>query len=704
MQKRSSVFLVAGLATVGMLFTAQVAAASIVPQRGIAGVVLGMTPQEVRAVLGAPDRYVTVQEDAFITYRRWIYESRKLRVGVMGPTGGALTVLNVTTRSPEEQTARGARVGITETSLRQRHPRVVCSNYHRVRTCALGDPGSRQTGFVIRSGRVERVFVADVLEAHDEEELGEWIPQGEELPQVQPFTPPQVAPDAPKLTNLRVGNGDSRFSGDTGLLTTVSPNGDGLRDRAVIRFTLNRPATVQASAYLTGSGLKKKVWGKKTFFASGARRLVWRPGTFLSPRNYLVRLRATSLTGSSRTYGWNKPYFTGYAQGPVVRIQGVDAGFTRPGYAPGTTGWLRISTDARNLTLQIFRAGPELEPTLGNDTMNGVPVTAPRSIDWGGKRSAPHTIAVAIGHWPSGLYYARLDTGDGRVGFAPYVQRPGTPGRNSVAVVLPTNTWQAYNFGDTDGNGWGNTWYVTARIRTIDLTRPFLDRGVPSHFRSSDLGFLHWLYRTGKEVDFLSDTDFQRIPDAARLVARYRLIVFPGHEEYVTGHAYDLAERYRNRGGNLAFLSANNFFRRVDRSGNNLRLIDLWRRLGRPEASLVGVEFIACCNGFPQGPYVVKGNTEAPWFFSGTGLANGHFFGNGGIEIDARGSASPRNIVVLANIPDLYGPGRSAEMTMYRNAAGASVFASGSLNFGGSAHRPMTSALLENLWLRLTAP
>ena len=34
---------------------------------------------------------------------------------------------------------------------------------------------------------------------------------------------------------------------------------------------------------------------------------------------------------------------------------------------------------------------------------------------------------------------------------------------------------------------------------------------------------------------------------------------------------------------------------------------------------------------------------------------------------------------------------------MYRNAAGASVFASGSLNFGGSAQRPMTSALLENL-------
>jgi hypothetical protein len=698
------VFLVAGLATVGMLFTAQAGLASIVPQKGIADVELGMTTQEVRGVLGPPDRYVTVQEDAFITYRRWIYDWHKLRVGVIGATGAMLTVLNVTTRSPEEQTARGARVGITETSLRQRHPRVECSSYHRVRTCALGDPAGRQTGFVIRSGRVERIFVADVFEAHEDEELGEWLPQGEDLPQVQPFTPPQVAADAPRLANLRVSNGGSRFSGDRSLLATVSPNRDGFRDRAVIRFTLDRSATVQAAAYLTGSSLKKKVWGTKSFFGPGRHRLVWRPGTFLPPRNYLVRLRATNSTGSTRVYGWNKPYFTGFAQGPVVRIQGVDAGFTRPGYGPGATGWLRVSTDARTLTLQIFRAGPELEPTRGNDSMNGVPVTAPRSIDWRGKRSAPHAIAVAIGHRPSGLYYARLTTGDGRVGFAPYVQRPGTPGKNPVAVVLPTNTWQAYNFRDSAGDGWGDTWYVTARIRTIDLTRAFLDRGVPSHFRSTDLSFLRWLYRTGKGVDFLSDADFQRIPDAGRLASRYRLIVFPGHEEYVTGHAYDLAEGYRDRGGNLAFLSANNFFRRVDRSGNTLHLIDLWRRLGRPEASLVGVQYLACCNGFPFGPYVVRGNAEAPWLFSGTGLSNGDPFGNGGIEIDARGSSSPRSIVVLANIPDLYGPGRSAEMTMYRNDAGASVFASGSLNFGGSAQNPLTSALLENLWRRLTAP
>ena len=416
------------IAVAGALFTAPVGAGAILPQRGIAGVELGMTPAEVLAVLGPPDRYVTVQNDAIITYRRWIYSWHKLRVGVIGITGGKRRVLNVTTRSPEEQTGRRARVGITEALLLQRHSGVTCTNYHRVRTCTLGSPGKRQTGFVIRGGRVERIFVADAFESHENEELGEWSPDGEALPQVQLVTVPQVPPDAPKLLNLQVGNGGTRFAGDRRLLATVSPNRDGLRDRAIISFTLDRAATVQAAAYLTGSGLQKKVWGAKANLGPGPHRLVWRPAIFLSPRNYLVRLTATSSTGSARTYGWTRPYFTGYPQGPVVRVQGVDAGFTRAGYTPGATGSLRVSTDADALAIQIFQAGPELKPTQGNDTMNGVPVTAPQTVDWTENRSAPHTISIGIGDWPSGLYYARLTSSDGRVGFAPFVLRPARSG------------------------------------------------------------------------------------------------------------------------------------------------------------------------------------------------------------------------------------------------------------------------------------
>ena len=53
-----------------------------------------------------------------------------------------------------------------------------------------------------------------------------------------------------------------------------------------------------------------------------------------------------------------------------------------------------------------------------------------------------------------------------------------------MLVVLPTNTWEAYNLRDVDGNGVGDTWYANSSIPSVDLTRPFLDRGVPPHFRA----------------------------------------------------------------------------------------------------------------------------------------------------------------------------------------------------------------------------
>ena len=71
---------------------------------------------------------------------------------------------------------------------------------------------------------------------------------------------------------------------------------------------------------------------------------------------------------------------------------------------------------ARGLKLQIFRSGPERVVTRTTSTMNGVPVTPKRSIaNSPGRRVVP----LAIGDWPSGLYYARFTGADGRVGFAP---------------------------------------------------------------------------------------------------------------------------------------------------------------------------------------------------------------------------------------------------------------------------------------------
>ena len=92
---------------------------------------------------------------------------------------------------------------------------------------------------------------------------------------------------------------------------------------------------------------------------------------------------------------------------------------------------------------------------------------------------------MPIGSWPSGMYYARLTSSKGELGFAPFVLRARRPGVSRVLVVLPTNTWQAYNFRDMDADGVGDTWYANEGIHVVDLARPYLNRGVPSQSAST---------------------------------------------------------------------------------------------------------------------------------------------------------------------------------------------------------------------------
>jgi hypothetical protein len=357
------------------------------------------------------------------------------------------------------------------------------------------------------------------------------------------------------------------------------------------------------------------------------------------------------------------------------------------------------------LHLQVFAYQSPGRPSEQDVRTSGLAKTGPIRVDWSAHRNSPALLRVVrAGDWPSGLYFVRATAADGRVGYAPFIVRPRRLGTERVAVVLATNTWAAYNFADADGDGWGDSWYVSGRYRSVDLRRPFLDFGVPFRFHDWDLEFVAWLNRTGGAVDFLSDDDLDAVATGDELARRYDLVVFPGHEEYVTRHEYDIVERYRDVGGNLAFLAANNLYRRVDRVGQRLVRRAPWRKLGRPESRVVGVQYVGSDHGQRQAGYTVTGATAAPWAFAGTGLADGDAFGRYGIEIDARTAASPRGVEVLARIPDLLGAGRSAEMTYYETPAGAKVFAAGVINFGASLADPAVDRLLTNVWSRLAVP
>ena len=365
----------------------------------------------------------------------------------------------------------------------------------------------------------------------------------------------------------------------------------------------------------------------------------------------------------------------------------VQAAFTKRSYAAGAAATLKLRGTAKILAVQVFRAG-----SGGDGPMQGAAMTASRQIVRPGA-----SVSMTIGDWPSGLYYARVETPGAGTWYAPFVLRARRLGARRVAIVLPTNTWQAYNYEDND------SWYLNPSVRSIDLTRPYLDAGVPPHYHGYDRGFIRWLVLHHVQADFLSDDDLDTV--GASDLGRYDLVVFSGHEEYVTKHEFDVVQRYRDLGGNLAFLSANDFFYAVTKHGDQMDGRTRWRDIGRPEASLVGAQYVDWNHDeYPNQPYRVANTTAAPWLFRGTGLHDGSSFGVYGIEIDAVAPSSPAGTKVLARIADEFGPGKSAEMTYYETPKGAKVFSAGVMNFGGSALWPQVRTMVANLMAHLSVP
>jgi N,N-dimethylformamidase beta subunit-like, C-terminal len=378
----------------------------------------------------------------------------------------------------------------------------------------------------------------------------------------------------------------------------------------------------------------------------------------------------------------------------------IEAAFPRESYRPGAVARLVIfSRKARNVSVQVFHAGTEDQPMKPRDEMHGTAVTGAKHLGTARKGQA---IGVSIPNSPSGLYFAKLTGSGNRVGYAPFVLRPRRLGENRVALVLPTLAWQAYNFHDDNGDGQADTWYASPRVKSVLLGRPFDQRGVPPNYKYYEQPFLRWLIANDKGVDYLAQSDVAAA-NGRKLAAAYNLVIFSGHHEYVTDREYDAVVGFRNRGGNLMFLSANNFFWRTVISRNHMTRVAKWRDVGRPEAALIGVQYIGNDDGTHRDAYHVRNTRSAPWLFAGTNLTKGSTFSNFGIEIDKTASSSPRGTHVLAELPNLLGPGRTGQMTYYEKG-GAKVFAVGAFTLAEDVWQAPVNVMIENLWERLSKP
>jgi hypothetical protein len=133
--------------------------ATILVQRGIAGIELRMTKAQVRSKLGPPPK-IRSGRNEFGRYAEFVY--RRVTVSFQGRS----QVTGLRTRSRSERTPSGIGVGSTEAQVKARVAGVRCRTESGLRHCFLGRflPGRVVTDFHIRRGRVSSVVVGFVLD------------------------------------------------------------------------------------------------------------------------------------------------------------------------------------------------------------------------------------------------------------------------------------------------------------------------------------------------------------------------------------------------------------------------------------------------------------------------------------------------------------------------------------------------------------
>ncbi len=336
--------------------------------------------------------------------------------------------------------------------------------------------------------------------------------------------------------------------------------------------------------------------------------------------------------------------------------------------------------------------------------------------------------------WTSGVYLARLTTAEdaglrAAQSYILFVVRDDTRASDLLCQISVT-TYQAYNsWGGKSLYHWGSS--EGQRASKVSFNRPYganaqnpaaaLGMGAgefltnlqphPDTYRVSNAGWdynmVRWLEREGYDVAYTTSLDTHTLPS---LSARCKAWLSIGHDEYWSAAMRRHVEAARDAGIHLGFFSANSAYWQVrfepsatsgtaDRvmvchkkaardpvvgdSGNASLATDKWRSstVNRPEEALIGVMYA----GDPvDGDIVVKAASH--WVFAGTGLNTGDTLpGLLGYEVDAVQGHGPPDVEILAASPwtALTDPTQQgvAHMTVYTAASGATVFATGSIQW-----------------------
>jgi hypothetical protein len=315
-------------------------------------------------------------------------------------------------------------------------------------------------------------------------------------------------------------------------------------------------------------------------------------------------------------------------------------------------------------------------------------------------------------NWASGVYLAKLTgTSSGKQSYIIFVVRDDARS-SQYLVAIDFTTYQAYN------NWGGKSLYDFnsdgARASKVSFNRPFAagpqdgaEYGVgagefltnyapdtETYPAAWEYNAVRWMEKEGYDISYASVVDLHEQDD---LLDNHAAYLSWGHNEYWSTAMFNNVETARDNGVNLGFFGANVAYWQIrfessPATGQANRTQVCYkstsdpvngptetlkfRDLDRPESELVGVFYATD----PVDGDIVVQNTSH-WVFDGTGLSDGAVLpGLLGYEVDEfNPGASPAGIILLGN--SHYGGGEYSNMSLYTAESGATVFATGSMQW-----------------------
>ncbi|HLO46885.1 MAG TPA: N,N-dimethylformamidase beta subunit family domain-containing protein [Kamptonema sp.] len=397
---------------------------------------------------------------------------------------------------------------------------------------------------------------------------------------------------------------------------------------------------------------------------------------------------------------------------------------------------LFVNTKSPHYTLEIFRTGwynglgarRITEPIVRQGIRQPPPIEEQASglIECNWKDPYLLKIPNSAGEWTSGVYLVKLTASKtGKQSYIIFVVRDDKR-KSDILFQSSVTTFQAYN-------NWGfkslYRWNSRGKqAYKVSFNRPyaispnpaaaygvgageFLTNVQPKRRTSSagwEYNMVRWLEKEGYDVTYATDIDTHFNPD---LLLSHKAFLVVGHDEYWSWDMRQNIEAARNEGVSIGFFGSNicywqirlepsriaggvnrtivaykelaslDPFGEVLASTSDPRVTTLWRdkAVGLPEDALIGV----MQETFQVNSDIVIDGGAPDWLLEKTRLKKGDkLTGLLGYEVDRMFGNAPKNIVRVAHSPYSYkGRTRYADMTVYTAASGATVFATGSMQW-----------------------